>query len=80
MPAFYAYAYPEPTGFKHYPVAPAAAFYDETLGEFLLPYDTVRTASAPGELLLAFLQTTYAAAANLARWDRTGLERAPESA
>jgi hypothetical protein len=80
MPAFYAYAYSEPVGFKHYLVSPDAAFYHETFGEFLLPYEAVRLASAPDELLLAFLQTTYEAAANLARWDRAGLERAPELA
>jgi hypothetical protein len=78
MPAFYAYAYPEPAGFQHYPVAPAAAFYSESFGEFLLPYDAVRTASAPDELLLACLQTTYEAADHLAQWDRAGWERAPE--
>jgi hypothetical protein len=72
--AFYAYAYPEPDAFADWPVEPAAAFYDHDLGEFLLPYAAVRTAPDPDAALLAFLQTTYEAAAELARWDRAGLE------
>jgi hypothetical protein len=79
-PAFYAYAYAEPVGFKHYPAAPGAAFYHDAFGEFLLPYDAVLTASAPDELLLAFLQTTYEAAANLAEWNRASLERTQQLA
>jgi Family of unknown function (DUF5996) len=75
-PAFYAYAYPAPDGFKQYPVRPAEAFFSEDLGEFLLPYEAVRTAQAPDEALLAFLQSTYEAAANLAHWNRAALERA----
>lgn len=74
-PAFYAYAYPEPDGFKTYPVQPEAAYYDETLGEFLLPYEAVRTAASPDEALLAFLQSTYEAAAERGQWDRVALER-----
>jgi hypothetical protein len=74
LPAFYAYAYPEPNGFKTYPVQPSAAYYSPELGEFVLPYDAVRTATAPDETLLAFLQSTYEAAANLAQWDRAALE------
>ncbi|MCL4301381.1 MAG: hypothetical protein KJ077_37115 [Anaerolineae bacterium] len=74
QPAFYAYAYPEPKGFKTYPVQPSAAYYSPELGEFLLPYDAVRTSPAPDETLLAFLQSTYEAAANLAHWDRAALE------
>jgi hypothetical protein len=74
-PAFYAYAYPEPEGFSQYPVQPAEAFYSSDLREFLLPYDAVRMASAPDETLVAFLQSTYEAAANLAHWDRAALER-----
>jgi hypothetical protein len=75
MPAFYAYAYPEPKGFPEYPVQPSEAYYNTTLKEFLLPYDVVRTASVPDETLLAFLQSTYEAAANLGQWDRAALER-----
>ena len=74
-PAFYSYAYPAPAGFADAKVAPAAAFYSKDLGEFLLPYEAVRTAASPDETLLAFLQSTYEAAANLARWDREALER-----
>ncbi len=73
--AFYAYAYPEPEGFGASQVAPAAAYYDQELGQFILPYDAVRTASAPDDAVLDFLQVTYAAAANLGDWDRAVLER-----
>ncbi len=73
-PAFYSYAYPVPAGFHARPVQPAAAFFSEALGEFLLPYDAVRTAADPDETLLAFLNTTYAAAADSAGWDRAALE------
>jgi hypothetical protein len=74
-PAFYAYAYPEPQGFKDYPIQPTEGFYHSGLGEFLLPYDIVRTAKSPDEVLLSFLQTTYEAAATYAKWDRRALER-----
>jgi hypothetical protein len=73
--AFYAYAYPAPTGFSQYPVEPEAAYFHDTLGEFILPYEAVRTASAPSQTLLSFLQTTYDAAATLAHWNRSALER-----
>jgi hypothetical protein len=75
--AFFAYAYPEPQGFSEYPVQPEAAFYSPELREFILPYEAVRQAENPDAALLAFLQTTYAAAADLGRWDRASLERAP---
>jgi len=58
-------------------VQPAGAVFSDTLGEFLLPYETVRTASDPEAALLSFLQSTYEAAANLASWDRKPLEVAP---
>ncbi len=74
---FYAYAYPEPAGFRNAPVAPEGAFYDEGLGEFLLPYEAVRSAPDPDRALLAFLQSTYVAAADLGAWDRAALEAAP---
>ena len=74
-PVFYAYAYPEPLGFKDYPIQPAEAFYHTGMSEFLLPYDVVRTAKSPDEVLLSFLQTTYEAAATRAKWDRHTLER-----
>jgi hypothetical protein len=73
--AFYAYAAPEPDGFKAAKVSPAAARYDAGLGEFILPYESVRTASSPDEDLMLFLETTYDRAASLARWDRSALER-----
>jgi hypothetical protein len=75
-PAFYSYAYPEPDGFAAAPVRPAGAAYNTDLREFILPYDQVRTSESPDETLLEFLQSTYEAAANLARWDRAALERA----
>jgi hypothetical protein len=71
--AFYSYAYPEPAGFRGRPVTPGARF-DETLGEFILPYDTVRSAANPEALLLDFLSTTYVAAAEAGQWDRKALE------
>jgi hypothetical protein len=73
-PAFYSYAYPVPEGFSKASVQPAAAFFSAQLGEFLLPYDAVRTAADPDAALLAFLQSTYEAAANAAGWDRAALE------
>ena len=73
-PAFYSYAYPVPSGFSTTPVRPCAAFFSEALGEFVLPYDAVRTAAEPDQALLDFLQSTYDAAANAAKWDRDALE------
>jgi hypothetical protein len=73
--AFYSYAYPEPEGFKTSIVEPGSAFYSPELREFLLPYDAVRSASDPDATLLAFLQSTYEAAARNGNWDRAALER-----
>jgi hypothetical protein len=73
-PAFYSYAYPEPPGFRATKVRPDAAFFGEALGEFILPYDVVRTADDPDKVLLDFLQSTYEAAAISAKWDRDALE------
>lgn len=74
-PAFYSYAYPEPQGFSEAAVKPDVAFYSQDLREFILPYDRVRQADSPDDTLLDFLQTTYEAAADLAKWDRKSLER-----
>jgi hypothetical protein len=74
-PAFYSYAYPAPGGYADHPVQPAAARYNRELGEFILPYEAVRTAPAPDDVLLAFFQSTYDAAADLAAWDRSALDR-----
>jgi hypothetical protein len=71
--AFYSYAYPEPAGFRDRPVAPGS-YFDTTLGEFILPYDTVAQAGQPDALLLDFLSTTYVAAAETGGWDRAALE------
>ncbi len=73
-PAFYSYAYPEPPGFASASVYPAEAFYSEDLHEFVLPYDAVRTARDPDRVLLAFLMSTYEAAAEAGDWDREALE------
>jgi hypothetical protein len=74
-PAFYAYAYPTPPGFGAAPVRPAAAYFQPDLGDFILPYDAIRQSGSPDDDLLGFLQSTYEAAADLARWDRGALER-----
>ncbi|MCB2191022.1 MAG: hypothetical protein KQI62_05620 [Deltaproteobacteria bacterium] len=73
--AFYAYAYPEPEGFSGHSVLPDAAYYNQDLGEYILPYEAVRTAKEPEAELMQFLQSTYEAAADLANWDRKALER-----
>jgi Family of unknown function (DUF5996) len=74
--AFYAYAYPEPAGYGDVQLSMREGFYDKNVGQFILPYDAVRAAHDPDALLLSFLQETYAAAADLAKWDRKALERA----
>ncbi|MGH7333793.1 MAG: DUF5996 family protein [Candidatus Rokuibacteriota bacterium] len=73
-PAFYAYAYPAPPGYAEAAVQ-RPAFYSRELGEFILPYEAVQRAERPDELLLGFVESTYTAAADLARWDRRVLER-----
>jgi Family of unknown function (DUF5996) len=72
---FYAYAAPEPEGLKTAAVKPSAAYYHRDLSEFILPYEVVRSAASPAGELEAFLQSTYEAAADLARWNRSDLER-----
>jgi hypothetical protein len=73
-PAFYSYAYPTPAGFAEAKVEPEAAYFHAALGEFILPYEAVRTAADPEAVLLAFLHSTYAAAADLGAWDRAVLD------
>jgi hypothetical protein len=73
-PAFYAYAYPEPDGFRAAEVHPADAYFDDRFREFLLPYDAVRTAADPDAAVLQFLRSTYQAGADLGGWDRSALE------
>ncbi len=75
--AFYSYAAPAPAGFDKSPVRPAAAFYNQQMGEFLLMYDDVRASESPKTALLDFCQSTYEAAANLGKWDRAALEKPP---
>ncbi|QPP07531.1 hypothetical protein G4Z16_15320 [Streptomyces bathyalis] len=75
---FYSYAYPEPAGYAQHPVRPTAAAYNADVGEFLLPYEAVRTSPDPDQALLEFLQSSYEAAAQNARWDRDALEDRPE--
>jgi hypothetical protein len=72
---FYSYAYPEPLGYRDFEVGPNDAYFDETLGEFVLDYRVVRTAADPDAILLEFLQSSYEAAAECASWDRLALER-----
>ena len=72
---FYSYAYPAPAGFADAKVSPVGATFDAELGEFLLPYDVIFKSPDPDAALLAFLQSSYEAAANLAHWDRAALER-----
>jgi hypothetical protein len=74
-PFFYSYIYPEPDGYRAARVAHGR--FDETFGEFVLPYADVRAAADPARMLMAFFQTSYDAAADLARWDRAALEREP---
>jgi hypothetical protein len=75
QPAFYAYFYPEPEGYRTAAVRPDGAYYATDFGEWLLPYEAVRTAPDPDVALMEFLETSYAAGATLARWDRAALER-----
>lgn len=72
--AFYSYAYPTPKEFSEQPVRPAEAFFNQDVGEFILPYEVVRTAKHPDQMLLDFLQSTYEAAANTGGWDREALD------
>jgi hypothetical protein len=74
-PAFYSYTAPEPAGLKEAAIRPASAFYSHDLSEFLLMYDDVRKAPSPEGALMEFLQSTYEAGADLAKWDRRALER-----
>jgi Family of unknown function (DUF5996) len=74
-PAFYAYAAPSPPGFEQIHVEPSGAFYHRELGEFVLPYNAVRSSSDPDQALLSFIDSTYSHAADLAGWDRASLER-----
>ena len=74
FPAFYSYAYPTPQGFADAPAAPAGAYFDRELGEFLLPYDIVQASADPEATLVAFLDGAYRAAADRGRWDRAALE------
>jgi hypothetical protein len=74
---FYSYAYPEPEGFRSVELGVPDARWDDALAEFVLPYEAVRGAADPDDLLLRFLQRSYEAAADRAGWDRPGLERPP---
>lgn len=76
-PLFYSYAVPAPAGFSEARVSPASASYSATMGEFVLPYESVRTSADPDQVLREFLESTYAAAADLGGWDRPLLEEPP---
>jgi hypothetical protein len=73
-PAFYAYAVPEPAGLKEAAIAPQDAYYHQSLGEFILPYEAVRRAANPADAIRAFIDSTYDRAASLGGWDRVALE------
>jgi len=73
-PAFFSYAYPKPAGLEHAKVLPATASWSGEIGEFLLPYDDIRSAESSTRDLLTFVRTTYEAGAELGGWDRTALE------
>jgi hypothetical protein len=72
---FYAYAVPEPEGFRTASISPKSAYYDEKFFEYVLPYEAIRTSQNPEAELMSFLETTYSAGADLAGWDRKALER-----
>jgi hypothetical protein len=76
-PAFYAYSYPEPPGCDVAPIRPESAYYQPVMHEWILPYESVRSSPDPDRMLLEFLQSTYEAAADRAKWDRSALERPP---
>jgi hypothetical protein len=76
--AFYSYAYPQLDGFATHSVEPSTAYFSDEDGEFLLPYEAVRTADDPDRAVSRFLQTTYEAAADLGGWDRRALECDPD--
>jgi hypothetical protein len=78
--AFYAYAYPAPQGYSQAKLSPKEAYYHESLGEFILPYEAVRSSSEPDAALMSFLQSSYEAAADLAQWDRESLDYSSEFA
>lgn len=73
-PAFYSYTYPQPPGFENARIAPGSAFYHQKLREYILPYEDVRLAKNPDNMLLSFLNSTYQAAADLGKWDRANVE------
>jgi hypothetical protein len=73
-PAFYAYSYPEPAGYREHPVRPDAAYYSDEMREYILPYERVRRSPDPDRMLAEFFQATYEAAADLAQWNRSELE------
>jgi len=77
-PIFYAYTYPEPAGYAGRAVRPDGAYYHREMREFVLPYDVVRRATAPDEVVLEFVQSTYDAAADCGQWDRAALDRPDE--
>jgi len=72
--AFYSYAYPEPQGYRDTTIRPSATYFHKDLGEFILPYESVREANDPDRMLLEFLYSTYEAAANAGKWNRAHLE------
>jgi len=78
-PVFYAYSVPEPEGFQDASVQPDGAYYHPQLGEFILPYDAARSAASAERAIIEFVDSTYATAATLAKWDRAALETNPHA-
>ncbi|MHB1168140.1 MAG: DUF5996 family protein [Longimicrobiales bacterium] len=76
-PAFYAYMYPEPTGYREHPIRPPEGYYSDEMREHILPYEAVRRAGDPDRMIREFFQSTYEAGADLAGWARASLEHAP---
>ena len=79
-PAFFAYTYPEPPGSREAAIQPDAAYYHLDLSEFILPYEEVRKAASPDQMVLDFFQSSYEVGATLGGWDRAALERVPSFA
>ena len=74
-PAFFSYTAPAPADLDKESIRPSSTFYCPELSEFILLYEDVRQAESPKEALMEFLQSTYEAGANLAKWDRIALEQ-----
>ena len=77
--AFYAYAAPAPDGLEN-AVLKGKGGFNARMGEFILDYADARDSEDPADTVLEFLQETYSAAADLAKWERDALDRQDEVA